>query len=127
MQPDGDILPVRTEYDSDSGENNVGVNGMTSIQPIWYALPDLVASKLLTGRTPKILCAIRVVGKGKQAGLKPTFLGETEIHPKTGNFFKTVIETRERVKRDERLPESERKTLGYFLKIMANAGYGIFL
>ena len=127
VQPDGDVLPVRTEYDSDSGENNVGVNILTSTKPIWYALPDLIASKLFTGRTPKILRAICVVGEGTQVGLKPTYLGETEINPKTGDFFKTVIETRERVKRDERLPESERKTLGYFLKIMANAGYGIFI
>ena len=46
---------------------------------------------------------------------------------RTGDFFKTVIETRERVKRDERLPKPDRDTLGYFLKIMANAGYGIFI
>ena len=125
--PDGDILPVRTEYDPDSGENNVGMNVLTSAKPVWYALPDLVASRLLTGKSPKILRAIRVVGEGQQAGLKPTTLGENKIHPRTGDFFKTVIETRERVKRDERLPESERKALGYFLKIMANAGYGIFI
>ena len=82
VQPDGDILPVRTEYDTDSSENNVGVNVLTSAQPIWYAVPDLLASKLLTGRSPKILCAVRLVGEGQQTGLEATTLGENKIHPK---------------------------------------------
>src|SRR5437879_4430136 len=50
VQPDGDVLPIRTEYNSDGGENNVGVNIPTSEKPIWYALPDLIASKLYTGK-----------------------------------------------------------------------------
>src|SRR5437667_12521515 len=47
--------------------------------------------------------------------------------PRSGDFYKLVIETRERLKRDKRFSEAEREALGYFLKIMANAGYGIFI
>jgi hypothetical protein len=38
--PNDDILPVRTEYDADSGENNLGVNYLKSDTPVWFALPD---------------------------------------------------------------------------------------
>lgn len=127
VQPDGDILPVRTEYNPYSGENNVGVNILTSNKPIWYALPDLAASTLLRGKPPKILRAFRVVPEGQQAGLRSTTLGGNKFNPRTGDFYKMVIETRERVRRDRGLPDSEREALGYFLKIMANAGYGIFI
>ena len=127
VQPHGDILPARTEYSSVSGENNVGVNILTSEKPIWYALPDLIASKLETGKTPKIISAFRVVPEGQQAELQPTTLGETQFDPRTDDFFRIVIENRERLKRDKRLPQAEREALGYFLKIMANAGYGIFI
>jgi hypothetical protein len=125
--PDDDILPVRTEYDVDSSENNVGVNHLKSDTPIWFALPDLIASKLLTGKAPKIIRAIRFVGIGKQSGLESTTIAGQTIDPRTGDFWKTVIEARELIKRNESLPMSERESSGYFLKIMANAGYGIFI
>jgi hypothetical protein len=127
VRPDGDILPVRTEYDADNGENNVGVNHLTSDKPIWVALPDLIASKLLTGKAPKILRAIRFVGVGQQSGLESTTLAGRTIDPRTGDFFKTIIELRELIKRDKSISESERESFGYFLKILANAGYGIFI
>ncbi len=127
VQPDDDILPIRTGYNSDGGENNVGVNIPTSEKPIWYALPDLIASKLYTGKAPKIISALRIVPEGEQAGLRSTSLGGTQFDPRTGDFYKLVIETRERLKKDKRFSEAEREALGYFLKIMANAGYGIFI
>ena len=127
VQPDGDVLPIRTEYHSDGGGNNVGVNVATSQKAIWYALPDLIASKVFTGKAPKIISALRVVPEGEQAGLQSTSLGGTQFDPRTGDFYKLVIETRERLKRDKQFSEAEREALGYFLKIMANAGYGIFI
>jgi hypothetical protein len=125
--PDGNILPVRTSYNGE--QNNVGVNALTSKQPIWFALPDVVASTLLTGRPPKILRAFRIVGEGKQKGLKPIALrGKTKVDPRHDDFFKVVIESRERTRRDMDLPEPEREALAYFLKILANAGsYGLFM
>jgi hypothetical protein len=125
--PDGDILPVRTCYNGES--NNVGVNPLTSSKPIWFAIADLVAATLLSGKPPKILRAFRVVPEGRQRGLKAIALrGRTIVDPRKDDFFKVVIESRERVKADKTLSESERKALGYFLKILANAGsYGLFI
>ena len=49
VEPDGDILPVRTLY-SDTGETNIGLNPLISKSPIWFAGPDLAASVLLAER-----------------------------------------------------------------------------
>ena len=61
IQPEGDILPVRTVYGEGrvSNETNIGLNPLTSEKPIWFAGPDVVGSLLQTGKAPKILRAIR--------------------------------------------------------------------
>src|ERR1017187_7115067 len=55
VQPEGDILPVRTVYGDKriGSETNIGLNPLTSETPIWFAGPDIVASTLLTGSPPK--------------------------------------------------------------------------
>lgn len=127
IRPKGDILPVRTAYNGRT--TNIGVNPLTSDTPVWYAGPDILASTLLTGRPPEILRAFRVVPQGQQTGQKPVALrGMVDINPSRQDFFKTVIEARARVKSGKALPGQERKTLSYFLKILANAGsYGLFV
>jgi hypothetical protein len=52
--PNGDIVPVRAPYDPDSAGYNIGVNEISFHEPLWYAGPDLVASKLLSGRVPDV-------------------------------------------------------------------------
>ena len=37
------------------GSFGIGVNPLTSTEPLWYTLADLVASRLLTGRAPRLL------------------------------------------------------------------------
>jgi len=73
IQPEGEILPVRTVYgDSQAGDQtNIGLNPLTSKKPIWFAGPDIVGSMLLTGRVPKILRALRIEPLGIQLGMKP--------------------------------------------------------
>ena len=84
--PDEDILPVRTVYNGRT--QNIGVNYLTSKEPIWFAGPDLVASALLTGKAPRIIKAIRMVPRGRQAGLSRTNLGGmVAINPKSDDFF----------------------------------------
>ncbi len=51
--PEGDVLPVRSVYDSKSGTCNIGLNALHWKQPMWIAGPDLIASVLLSGHTPK--------------------------------------------------------------------------
>ncbi len=118
--PDEDILPVRTVYNGRT--QNIGVNYLTSKEPIWFAGPDLVASALLTGKAPRIIKAIRMVPRGRQAGLSRTNLGGmVAINPKSDDFFCRVVE-----QRNVHKPTNE--PLAHFLKILGNSGsYGLFV
>jgi hypothetical protein len=127
VEPDGDVLPVRTTYND--ATSNIGVNPLTSKTPIWYAGPDLVAATLRSGKPPKVLRAIRITPVGQQTGLRPVRLRRAvEIDPRTDDFFKRVIEARAQAKHDHSLSPAERDVLRLFLKILANAGsYGLFV
>jgi hypothetical protein len=117
VKPAGDILPVRSLY-SDSGDTNIGLNPLTSENPIWYAGPDLAASKLLTGNTPAVVQAFRLVPQNVQVGLKPTSIGARKIDPGKDDFFRVIIEER------KALPDKHPHYL--LLKIIANSLYGTF-
>ena len=121
IQPDADILPVRTIYgDGQFGnQTNIGLNPLTSEKPIWFTGPDIVGSTLLKGRPPKILRAIRIEPVGIQKDMKSVMLGTGPIDPYRDDFFRKVIE--------ERKGKQKADPLYYFLKILANAGcYGIY-
>lgn len=119
VKPDRDIFPVRTVYNGTT--QNIGVNELTSAKPIWFAGPDVIASILLAGKVPQIEKAIRMVPHGQQEGLTPTNLrGMVRIDPRKHDFFRYVVEQREKYKSD--------KVLGGFLKDVANSGsYGLFV
>jgi hypothetical protein len=117
IRPSEDMLPVRALY-SDIGETNIGLNPLTANEPIWYAGPDLAASRIATKRTPQIIEAFRLVPHGMQEGLKSTVIGTRTIDPEKDDFFRAVIEER------NKLPKSHPHNL--LLKIIANALYGVF-
>ena len=126
--PDGDILPLRTTYDPRNPVPTIGVNPVTSREPLWYTGFDLAASILLTGgRVPRIRRAFTLRAQGSLASLTPVaFRGAVPIDPRCDNIFRTVIETRHRVRRDPALPVEEREALQRGLKVNANAGsYGV--
>jgi hypothetical protein len=130
LEPDGDVLPVRAVYDDNTKDWQVGVNHLhagSSGEKIWYALPDVAASVILTGKVPRIMRAVRLIPKGRQKGLRPVLLGgKVRIDPRRTDFFKTVIEERKRLARRTDLTDEERSRLDQFLKILANAtSYGI--
>ena len=118
VAPDRDILPTRARYKPEQW--NIGISRLTSTEPLWYSMPDVIAAKLLSGKSPRILRAIRLHPQGVQDGLHPAKLrGEVEIDPQE-NFFARVIETRH-----ERADKND--PTGQFLKTVANStGYGIF-
>jgi hypothetical protein len=120
IEPDGDVLPVRARY-GDGRSWGIGSNPVHSASPLWYALPDVIAAKLITGRAPRIRRASRLVAVGRQRGLKAAQLrGEVTIDPRTRDLFQAVIEER------HRLPDKKSST-GRFLKTFANAtSYGIY-
>ena len=117
VKPSGDVVPVRALY-NETGDTNIGLNPLTSKEPIWYGGPDLAASRLLGRRTPMIIEAFRLVPRGVQTGMKTTSIGTREINPEKHDFFRAVIEER------KKLPKSHPHYL--LLKIIANALYGIF-
>lgn len=82
IQPDEDILPVRRDYKEDNSVYNVGVNYLTSSYEMWYSLPDIVGSYLLTGKVPKIIEAVKFVPEGVQKELRKSKILGTDIDPK---------------------------------------------
>jgi len=119
VHPDEDIFPVRTVYNGTT--QNIGLNYLTSDEPIWLAGPDIIASILLTGKVPHIEKAIRVVRHGKQAELASTSLrGMVNVDAAKNSLFKHVVE--------QRAAHESDKALHYWLKILASSGsYGLFV
>ncbi len=119
--PEGDILPVRSVYDSKSGTCNIGLNELHWKQPMWVAGPDLIAIRLSGKHIPIVQEAFRIVPRGKQSGLRPIRLrGAISVDPRKEDFFTRVIEYRKQNKQDDRLQ--------HFLKILANStSYGTYL
>ncbi len=66
VQPEEDILPIRAHYSEDTSAYNIGLNYLTSEEPLWYTLAEVIASKLLTGKTPRVLRAITFRPVGTQ-------------------------------------------------------------
>ena len=126
IEPDGDVLPVRAAYDGQTW--GIGVNPLTSTEPLWYSIPDCVASKLLTGRAPKVARALRLVPVGRVRNLRSVKLrGAVQLDPAAEDPFQSMVEERKRVQTRTDLPEGEKDRLDKVLKIVANAGsYGIW-
>lgn len=119
VRPDDDIFPVRAVYNETT--QNIGINYLTSKEPIWFAGPDIIASILLTGKIPRVEKAIRVVPHGMQANLGSASLrGMVDVDASKDSFFAHVIE--------QRAAHESDPSLHYWLKILANSGsYGLFV
>jgi len=116
--PEEDVFPVRTVYNGRT--QNIGLNYLSSKQPIWFAGPDVIASCLLANKVPTIVKAIRMIPHGRQSGLRAVKLRNTvNVDPLLNDFFCHVIEQKAIHKRTN-------KPLSHFLKILANSGsYGL--
>ena len=121
IRPNNDVVPVRAEYHDDGVTKNIGVNYFTSSEPIWLSGPDVIASKLLSGKVPYIEKAIRMVPHGQQKGLRPTNLrGMVEVDPRKHDLFRVMVEQKQ-------VHKTSDGALSYFLKICANStSYGMF-
>jgi len=134
IEPAGDILPVRATYGDIPGQYNVGVNRLHSPRPLWYSVPDVIASTLLTGKPPRVVRAIRFVPAGERlATLNPVKLaGAIPVDPREVDFFQTVVEQRQRLKTQTK-KHPDKCPCGFcraqhFLKVLANSGsYGIYV
>jgi len=137
VRPDGDILPVRARYGGgdDVAACNIGVSAVTG-PPVWYALPDVVASVLLAGKVPEILEAVEFVPVGSVKSNAWALFGDERyaVDLDKQDFFTEVINLRTRVQADmsdltEGSDEWEHLDgLQRALKLLANStSYGVLL
>ena len=131
--PNGDLLPTRGKYSVGTNDWQVAVNHLHSdssspSHALWFSLPDVVVSILLTGRIPKIVDAFRIEPVGMLSQLEVTKLrGIIEVDPRKIDFFKVVIEERKRLSSRSDISGVEKQRLDKALKVLANAtGYGIY-
>lgn len=117
ITPNEDILPARARYNGRTW--SIGVNYTLSDDEYWYAIPDLIASVLLSGRVPKVCQALMFVPRGTATGLRTVSLrGSVEVDPTSGDFFREIVQERVLHKGTP---------LGDFLKVLVNSGcYGIY-
>jgi len=130
--PNRDALPSRSCYSSESRDWQVALNYLSAKafsrkDALWFSLPDVIASRLLTGRMPRIIDAFRFDAVGTLRTLKPIKLRRAvSVDPTRQDFFKVVIEQRQRLKTQGDVT-IESKRLNKALKVLANAAsYGIY-
>ena len=90
----------------------IGLNYLSADRLLWFTLADCVASKLLTGRAPKVVRALSFTPKDIQEGLRPIEIAgnaDFRVEPVKDDFYKRAIELRRRVK--QRSAEAARRTL----------------
>jgi hypothetical protein len=133
LRPSGDLLPVRAQFGPEG--RNIA-DAYVSGPPIWYALPDVVASVLRTGKFPEILEAIELIPSAERVETKPWSLFGDEryaIDLTQQDFFTEVINLRSAVKADLELARREGREddaayldgLQLALKLLANStSYG---
>src|SRR5262249_39169641 len=104
----------------------IGVNPFTCDEPLWYALPDVLAATLITGRVPRLLRVVYPRPVGRLHGLRPLRIrGSRPTGPRTQDLFVALVEERRRL---ELLGDDESLRTAAALKVIANAlSYGIFV
>jgi hypothetical protein len=129
-----DILPGRAHYGEDKSVYNIGINYLTSRVPLWYTLADVIASKLLTGKVPKILRAVSFRPVGIQRGLQPVQIPGGLTLATGDDLIRALVEYRSEIQRKQdtmakNTQEHDRlDVVQTQLKILANAtSYGIFI
>ena len=134
IKPDGDILPVRAQYENETSAT-IGLNYLTTHQPVWITLAECIAAKILGVKIPTILKAITFEPNDPQSGLSAVRIAGADgpsVDPLTGDFFRRLIDLRTDTKARMEGAEGHQLTqLGseqLALKILANStSYGIFI
>jgi hypothetical protein len=130
VKPDADILPVRARY-GEALTPNIGLNYLSSDEGLWFTLADVIASKVLSGRSPEILQAVRYAPGPRQTGLRAVTVAEKPFDPAAGDFYRDLIDHRTEVKRLAKQPDADVARLDaeqLAIKILANStSYGIFM
>ena len=124
IAPDGDRLPTRARYNASrhrrkasgsrraSGSYNVGLPYRYGGPPQWYTLADACASKLMTGKAPKILDVLRFTAEGTQGGLEPIDIAgnpDYRVDPNHEDFIRRLVELRADVRTEQKASPSRRR------------------
>lgn len=133
VAPGVDLFPVRAKY-GDESHYTIGLNYLSSDKPLWFTLADCIAAKLLTGKAPNIIRAIRFEPGLRQDGMTPfQIAGQREftINPGRDDFYRRLIdlrtETKLKMKTAHAAERSQLDAAQMALKILANStSYGIF-
>lgn len=133
VRPSADIFPVRASY-SGEAQPTIGLNLLSSDQPLWFTLADCIASKLLSGKPPQVVEAVAFAPGPIQSRLLPIKIGGKEeyaVDPVQDDFYRRLIELRHAIKvRRDKADPSEREALEIeqnAIKIAANStSYGVF-
>lgn len=134
IKPDNDFLPTRTGYDKNSGDKTVAIQKVSSDLVFPFHLMDIITSKIITGKTPKIIEGFYYYPKEPQETLRPTKIMGFEIDPLKENLYKFLVEKRAELKAiakplEEGGPEKENLLAkAQALKIISNGtSYGIYI
>lgn len=120
LEPQEDVLPIRASFGQKHAWN-IGIESVSSKIPLWYSIADVIASKLYTGKMPKILKAYRFIPVGMQKNLKTINIHGIKINPYKDDLFKNLVEYRQ-VLKNAKDPRQQ------IIKIIVNAiSYGIFV
>jgi hypothetical protein len=97
VRPKRDLFPIRARYPG--GDTlNIGLNYLSADEPQWFTLADVLASKILTGRTPEVIKALWFRPKGQQKGLEPIEIAGQTINPAADDFYQRLIIHRNGIK-----------------------------
>jgi len=123
VRPDHDLFPVRARY-SDGAMHTIGLNYLTCGSDLWVTMADCVAAKLLSGKAPEIMEAVRFEPGAPQEGMKPVDLfGDPayRVDPAQDDIFARLVDLRDEAK-------AKRDRIEQAIKIITNAtSYGIFI
>ena len=100
VAPDDDIVPVRAHYMGEQ-QATIGVNHLSSSEPLWFTMADCIASKISTGKAPRVVKAIAFEPGAKQEGLTPIRIAgdpDYEVDPATNDFYRRLIDLRSSIK-----------------------------
>jgi hypothetical protein len=131
VAPDDDLLPVRALYPG-AETSTIGLNYLSADEPFWFMLADVLVSKILTGRSPRILNAIRFAPLETQNGVRSINVYGQLIEPANDDFYQRLVIHRNELKALAGEANGSRKAAlesdEQAIKILANAtSYGIFV
>ena len=130
--PDGDVLPTRAKYSLESNDYQVGLNHLyaTSDDPkdgLWFALPDLAASVLLTGRVPRSWMRFASCRRGSSRASADHATRRRADRSAARRLLPHSHRGAQAPASNAALSDEERQRLDKALKVLANAtSYGIF-